>query len=90
MASTSGSRRFSRPALTRSTVRAVFEDPNLATPASATKSVCYGELSLWTIKQRPIRMAVSSDYPFNLDNIDIKSVYRAGGALPDAAGSPTS
>ena len=66
--------------------QAVFEDPNLATPASATKSVIYGELSLWTIKQRPIRVAVSSDYQFNLDNINIKSVYRAGGALPDAVG----
>lgn len=66
--------------------RPVYEDPYLATPASATKSVLFGDLSLWVIKQRALRTAVSYDYAFNLDNIAIKSVYRAGGALPDSAG----
>jgi len=66
--------------------RPVYEDPYLATPESATKSVLFGDLSLWVIKQRALRTAVSYDYAFNLDNIAIKSVYRAGGALPDSAG----
>ena len=65
---------------------AVLEDPYLAAPASATKSIIFGDLSNWVIKQRALRTAVSYEFAFNLDNIAIKSVYRAGGALPDAAG----
>jgi len=63
----------------------VFEDPYLATPASATKSVVYGDLSAWTIKQMPLRVALSTEYRFNTDEVALRSVYRAGGALPDAA-----
>ncbi len=63
----------------------VYEDPYLAAPASATKSVLYGDASAWTIKQRPLRVAVSVDYRFNTDEVAIKSVLRAGGALADAA-----
>ena len=64
---------------------AVYEDPNLATPASATKSVVFGDSSAYVIKQLPLRVAVSSEYLFNTDQVAIKTVYRAGGALPDAA-----
>ena len=63
----------------------VYEDPYLAAPASATKSVIYGDASAWTIKQRPLRVAVSVDYRFNTDQVAIKAVLRAGGALADAA-----
>ena len=63
----------------------VYEDPGLATPASATKSVVYGDLSAWVIKQRGLRVAVSTEYRFNTDQVAIRTVYRAGGALPDAA-----
>jgi HK97 family phage major capsid protein len=62
----------------------VYEDPYLLAPASATKSVLYGDASAWTIKQRPLRVAVSTDYRFNTDQVAIKTVYRAGGALADA------
>ena len=64
---------------------AVYEDPILATPASATKSVVFGDPTALVIKQMPLRVAVSTEYAFNLDNVAIKSVYRAGGAIPDAA-----
>lgn len=63
----------------------VYEDPALATPASATKSVIFGDTSAFVIKQLPLRVAVSSEYLFNLDQVAVKTVYRAGGALPDAA-----
>jgi HK97 family phage major capsid protein len=63
----------------------VYEDPNLATPASATKSVLFGDMSAWVIKQLPLRNAVSTEFLFNTDQVAIKTVYRAGGALPDAA-----
>lgn len=63
----------------------VYEDPYLATPASATKSVVFGDVSAWVIKQLPLRVAVSSEFLFNTDQVAIKTVYRAGGALPDTA-----
>ena len=63
----------------------VFEDPYLAAPASATKSVLFGDMSAYVIKQLPLRVAVSTEYLFNTDSVAIKTVYRAGGALPDAA-----
>lgn len=63
----------------------VYEDPGLAAVASATKSVLFGDLSAVVVKQVPLRVAVSTEFAFNLDNVAIKSVYRAGAALPDAA-----
>lgn len=60
---------------------AVYEDPNLATPASATKSVLFGDPSEYVIKQLPLRVAVSTDYAFNTDLVAVKVVYRAGGAV---------
>jgi HK97 family phage major capsid protein len=63
----------------------VYEDPGLAAVASATKSLLFGDLSAVVIKQMPLRVAVSTEFAFNLDNVAIKSVYRAGAALPDAA-----
>ena len=63
----------------------VYEDPGLAAPASVTKSVLYGDLSAWVVKQRSLRVAISTEYRFNTDEVAIRTVYRAGGALPDAA-----
>ena len=63
----------------------VYEDPGLAAPASATKSVVYGDPLSFVIKQMALRVAVSSDFKFDTDQIAIKSVYRAGGAVDDAA-----
>lgn len=63
----------------------VYEDPYLATPASATKSVLYGDLGGVLIKQVPFRFAVSTEYRFNTDQLALKAVLRAALALPDAA-----
>ena len=65
--------------------QAVYEDPGLAAPASITKSVVYGDLSAFVIKQMALRVAVSSDFKFDTDQISIKAVYRAAGAVQDAA-----
>ena len=62
----------------------VYEDPGLAAPASATKSVVYGDLSTFVIKQMALRVAVSSDFKFDTDQVALKSVWRAGGAVSDA------
>jgi HK97 family phage major capsid protein len=63
----------------------VYEDPGLAAVASATKSVLFGDASAVVIKQMPLRVAVSTEFAFNLDNVAIKTVLRAGATLPDAA-----
>lgn len=63
---------------------AVYEDPYLAAPASVTKSVLFGDASAVIIKQMALRVATSTEFRFNTDQVAIKSVYRAGGALPDA------
>jgi len=64
---------------------AIYEDPYLATPASATRSVLFGDMSAYVIKQLPLKTAVSTDVKFAEDQVAFKSVYRAGGALPDTA-----
>lgn len=65
---------------------AVYEDPNLAAPASATKSAIFGDPSAaLVIKQMPIRTAVSTDFKFDTDQVAVKSVWRAGLAVPDPA-----
>lgn len=63
----------------------VYEDPGLAAPASVTKSVLFGDVSAVVIKQMALRVATSTEFRFATDQVAIKSVYRAGGALPDAA-----
>ena len=62
----------------------IYEDPYLADPASATKSVVFGDASLVVIKQMPYRIATSMEFRFNQDQVALKTVYRAGGQLPDA------
>jgi HK97 family phage major capsid protein len=59
----------------------LWEDPSLATPASATKSVLFGDPTEYVIKQLPLRVAVSTEYAFNTDLVAVKVVYRAGGAV---------
>jgi HK97 family phage major capsid protein len=64
----------------------LYEDPNLAAPASVTKSVVFGDpTAALVIKQMPIRVAVSTDFKFDTDQVALKSVYRAGLAVPDPA-----
>ena len=63
----------------------VYEDPYLATPASITKSVLYGDLASVIVKQVALRFAVSTEYRFNTDQLALKEVYRAATALPDTA-----
>lgn len=64
---------------------AVYEDPNLATPASATKSVLFGDASAYVVKEVPLRVAISTEYRFNTDEVALRTVYRAGGALSVSA-----
>lgn len=65
---------------------AVYEDPYLAAPASATKSAVFGDLgAALIIKATPIRVEMSTDFLFNTDQVAIKSVQRISGAVQDSA-----
>ena len=64
----------------------IWEDPYLASVASATKSVCYGDwASALIIKATPIRVDLSSDFLFDKDQIAIKTVQRISLAVQDPA-----
>jgi len=64
----------------------VYEDPYLAAPASATKSVVYGDLgAALIIKATPIRVELSKDFLFDKDQIAIRSVQRIALAVQDPA-----
>ena len=59
--------------------RGVYEDPYLAAPGSATKSVLVGDIaSSCVIKCSPIRAAISTDFLFNTDQVAVKTVWRIG------------
>lgn len=62
----------------------VYEDPALATVASATKSVLYVSGPRLVIKASPIRTEISRDYAFNTDQTAVKTVWRLGIGVPDA------
>jgi HK97 family phage major capsid protein len=62
-----------------------YEDPYLASPGSATRSVLYGDMFAGLIiKASPLRVAVSTDYRFNTDEVAIKTVQRLGIGVVDA------
>lgn len=65
--------------------RAVYENPAMAALASASKSVAFGDWSAYIIKEVvPMRVAASQDFLFSTDQVAYKTVWRAGGVLPDA------
>ena len=64
----------------------VYEDANLANPGSATKSVVFGDFAAGLIvKASPIRVAVSSDFKFDTDQVAIKTVQRIALGVQDPA-----
>jgi HK97 family phage major capsid protein len=65
---------------------AVREDPYLAAPASAAKSVAFGDWhSALVIKATNLRVEVSREFKFDTDQIAFKTVLRAGIVVQDPA-----
>lgn len=64
----------------------IYEDPYLAAPASATKSVLFGDPQSVLIKQVPLRVAISTEFRFATDQVAIKTVHRAGAIVWDVPG----
>jgi HK97 family phage major capsid protein len=64
--------------------RPVYENPTMATVASASKSVAFGDFaSYFAVEVVPMRVESSRDYAFNTDSVALKVVWRVGGQLPD-------
>lgn len=64
----------------------VFEDPYLQSPGSAVKAVVYGDVAAGVlIKARALRVAISSDFAFDKDQITVRSVQRLGLVVQDPA-----
>lgn len=63
----------------------VYENPAMATPASVSKSVLFGDLSAYYVRRLPTRVDVSKDYKFNTDQLAVRTIERVDGDLPDTA-----
>ena len=64
-------------------IAAGFVRSSLRHVKAGTKSVVFGDPSLWTMKASGMRVAVSDQFRFANDQIALKSVWRIAGALPD-------
>lgn len=66
--------------------RPIFENPDMATPASAAKSVLFGDTHRYFVRRAgALRIEISRDYKFNTDQLAIKAVERLDGELVDGA-----
>ena len=65
--------------------RPVYENPGMAAVASAAKSVAVGDFSKYIVRDVvPMRIDVSDQYKYNIDQLAIRVVTRRDGNLPDA------
>lgn len=64
--------------------RPVYENPHMATVASAAKSVAVGDFSKYVIRDvLPMRVDLSEHYKFSTDQLALRVVTRRDGDLPD-------
>lgn len=62
----------------------VRENPAMASVASASKSVAFGDFSAYYVREvGGFRVDRSTDYAFNTDQVALKTVWRVDGDLPD-------
>jgi HK97 family phage major capsid protein len=66
----------------------IVTDPNVAAVGLNNKSVVFGDLSKYFIRQvSTIRMEQSNDFAFSSDLVTFKAAWRADGALTDLTGA---
>lgn len=64
----------------------VIENPAMASIASATRSVLFGDLSSYqTVLVDPVQITLSRDHKFGTDQVALRVVLRCFGDLPDTA-----
>ena len=65
--------------------RPIFENPDMAAVASASKSVLFGDTHRYVVRRvGTARVEISRDYKFNTDELALKVVARLDGDLLDA------
>jgi HK97 family phage major capsid protein len=63
----------------------IYENPNMAAPASASKSVAFGDFSQYYVREvNGLRVEQSREFKFDTDQVALKCVWRLDGDLPDA------
>lgn len=68
--------------------RPVYADPNVAAVALSAKSVVFGDLSKYWVRQAgPVRFERSDEYGFANDLISFRALARLDGTLVDTTGS---
>jgi HK97 family phage major capsid protein len=62
----------------------IFENPAMASVASASKSVAFGDFSAYLVREVvPMNVVLSSEFAFQTDEIAIRTTWRIDGDLPD-------
>lgn len=65
--------------------RPIFENPDMAAVASASKSIVFGDTHRYVVRRvGTLRVEISRDYKFNTDQLAMKAVARLDGDLLDA------
>lgn len=68
--------------------RPVYADPNVAATALSAKSVVFGDISKYWVRQAgPVRFERSDEYAFANDLVTFRAVARLDGTLVDTTGS---
>lgn len=68
--------------------RPVYDDTNVADPATSAVSVLFGDLSKYFIRDvRGVRIERSEDYAFNTDLVSWRFLFRTDGDLIDETGA---
>ena len=65
--------------------RPIYENPAMAAPASATKSVAVGDFSRYFVRTLPISVASSSDFKFQNNQVALRTILEGDGDLVDTA-----
>lgn len=66
----------------------VFTDPNVAAVGLSARSVLFGDMSRYFVRQvRDIRFERSDEYAFNADLVTFRCVLRGDGGLADTTGA---
>ena len=65
--------------------RPVYQNPAMAAPASATKSIAFGDFGRFYVRRLAPRVDVSSEFKFQNDQIAVRTIVEADSSLVDTA-----
>lgn len=65
--------------------RPLAENPAMADPASATKSIAFGDFSRYVVRRLPLRVDIDPSFKFQNDQMSIRTILEGDGDLTDSA-----